>query len=100
MTDRNDDEFLGPEAMAKVLGVNKKTLLQLMRRGLAPAPHGSAKSPRWRWGAVRKWYRAMETLYGVGCVERIMDRIGPDLGNTGRNEPVAEKGSSEKKKPV
>jgi len=62
---------LKPEDLAKYLGVNKRTLLQMVRDGRAPQPIGGRKPPmRWRWGAVKKWYEAMETLYGVGCVSK------------------------------
>jgi hypothetical protein len=81
--ERKDDDILDPKALAAVFGVNQRTLKQMVREGRAPRPIGGLKPPfRWRWGAVRKWHEAMETLYGVGCVG---GKIGHERTKTDEN---------------
>jgi predicted DNA-binding transcriptional regulator AlpA len=77
--DRSDDDILDPKAMAQLFGVTQRTIIRMAHSGRAPRPIGGLKKPyRWRWGAVRKWHEAMETLYGVGAVSVFFDQNDPE----------------------
>lgn len=96
-----EDDLLGPEAMAKVFGVNKRTFLERVRTGHAPAPTvRMGKTLRWRWGAVLKWFQAMETLYGVGFMEGISRTFASFEEESGRNATDDEQPPSKPPKKV
>lgn len=83
--ERSDHDILGPEEMGKIYTVSKRVIVKMAREGRAPMPIGGLKPPyRWRWGAVRKWHEAMETLHGVGFSGV---NIEPDLTESDDLEP-------------
>ena len=71
----------------------------MVRLGRAPTPIGGIKPPyRWRWGAVKKWHEAMETLYGVGFVGGKFGKKASNSDSFEQNRSDDDDAPSEKKK--
>lgn len=97
---RDDNDILDPKAMAAIFGVNQRTLIRMCRAGRAPMPIGGIKPPyRWRWGAVKKWHEAMETLYGVGFVGGKFGKKASENDSFEQNRSDDKDGASGPKKP-
>jgi predicted DNA-binding transcriptional regulator AlpA len=62
VADRNDEDLLDVAELAKHLGVNRRSIARMVSEGRLPPPVRYGGLPRWRWGILRDWARAMEAL--------------------------------------
>lgn len=59
MPEWSDDKLLTAREFADYLGVKGTPFKEARRRGEIPEPIHIGTSPRWRWGDVKEWARAM-----------------------------------------
>jgi excisionase family DNA binding protein len=57
----SDDRLVGAKELAARLGIGLRTVYRWVRRGVLPRPlRLTARAVRWRWGAVKEFFAALE----------------------------------------
>ncbi len=66
--DRDDFDLLLKADICKMFNVDERTVERMVSERLMPRPTKYGKQVRWRWGIIRKWMEATETLQGMGVI--------------------------------